>query len=279
MTTSTPSPNDTTPSPNDIGAPQSQPQSIMTVENLTIRYGDNVAVRDVTLSFASGTITAILGPSGCGKTSLLTSLNRLTDLIPRCRVDGRVRVGELEAFDRHTDVVELRRRVGMIFQRPNLFPMSIRRNLELPLREHGLRSRPQIAEQIERTLIDVGLWSEVKDRLERPALTLSGGQQQRLCLARALVLKPLVILLDEPCSALDPISTGVVEDLLVRLRERCTLVVVTHNLAQARRISDRAAFLWADGDGGRLIEQGATTALLDAPRDALTEAFVKGRVG
>lgn len=256
-----------------------RPAPALTVGNLVIRYGDKFAVNDVTLSFAAHSITAIIGPSGCGKTSLLQGINRLTDLIPRCRVEGRVRVGDLDALDRKTDVIELRRRVGMIFQQPNLFPMTIRRNLELPLREHGLRDHRQLAEQIERTLIDVGLWNEVKDRLGKPALSLSGGQQQRLCLARALALNPQVILLDEPCSALDPLSTGVIEELLVRLRERCTLVVVTHNLAQARRISNRTAFLWSDGNGGRLIEQGETDALFASPRESLTEAYVKGRVG
>jgi phosphate transport system ATP-binding protein len=246
---------------------------------VTIRYGDKVAVNDVTLSFVPRTITAIIGPSGSGKTTLLGSFNRLTDLIPQCRVSGRVRVGGMDVFDGKTDVVDLRRRVGMIFQQPNLFPMTVWRNLELPLREHGLRDRRQIAEKIERTLVDVGLWGEVKDRLGKPALTLSGGQQQRLCLARALALDPEILLLDEPCSALDPVSTGVIEEMLIRLKDRCTLVVVTHNLAQARRISNRTAFLWTDGDGGRLIEQGETDALFESPRETLTGAFVRGRVG
>lgn len=251
----------------------------ITTKNLTIRYGDKVALRDVSLTFEPGAITSILGPSGSGKTSFLTSLNRLTDLIPDCRVEGSIRIEELETLRQDTDVVGLRRRVGLIFQRPNLFPMSIRRNLELPLREHGHRNQTSLHEKIEQTLVEVGLWAEVKDRLNRSALTLSGGQQQRLCLARALVLEPEVLLLDEPCSALDPISTGVVEELLIGLRSRCTLIVVTHNLAQARRISDRSALLWSEGNGGRLIEAGETRMMFDSPRETMTEAYLKGQVG
>lgn len=262
-----------------IRDPSPRATPTIATKNLTIRYGDKVALKDVSLTFEPCTITAILGPSGSGKTSLLTSLNRLTDLIPSCCVDGSVCIDDMEVFGRNTDVVGLRHRVGMIFQRPNLFPMSIRRNLELPLREHGHRNQTLLNEKIERTLVEVGLWDEVKDRMERSALSLSGGQQQRLCLARALGLDPEVLLLDEPCSALDPISTGVVEELLVRLRTRCTLIVVTHNLAQARRISDKSALLWSEGDGGRLIEAGETRVMFDSPRETLTEAYLKGQVG
>lgn len=269
----------TTSTPVTIRAPSPQSTPTITTKNLTVRYGDKVALRDVSLTFEPCTITAILGPSGSGKTSLLISLNRLTDLIPSCRVDGSIRIDDMDVFEQNTDVVELRHRVGMIFQRPNLFPMSIRRNLELPLREHGHRNQTLLNAKIERTLVEVGLWDEVKDRMERSALTLSGGQQQRLCLARALVLEPDVLLLDEPCSALDPISTGVVEELLVRLRTRCTLIVVTHNLGQARRISDKSALLWSEGDGGKLIEHGETRMMFDSPGEAMTEAYLKGHVG
>ena len=219
-------------------------------ERLTLRYGDKTALEDVSLSVVRGRITALIGPSGCGKTSFLNCLNRLTDLIPGCRVTGRVRIGGLDVFDPKTDVLTLRRRVGMIFQKPNPFPFSIRRNLEFPLREHGVRDRRRLEEKIETALRDVGLWDEVKDRLDRPALALSGGQQQRLCLARALVLGPEALLLDEPCSALDPISSGVVEDLIARLRDQFTLLVVTHNLAQARRIADYAALFWVQDGAG-----------------------------
>lgn len=251
----------------------------MSVAGLTVRYGRTTAVRDVTLAFPARAVTALIGPSGCGKTSLLSSLNRLTDLIAECEVSGQIHLGETNIRGPQVDVVPLRRRVGMIFQQPNPFPFSIRRNLELPLREHGVRDRQERAERIEQTLREVGLWDEVRDRLDRPALSLSGGQQQRLCLARALALRPEVILLDEPCSALDPISAGVVEDLMLRLRERYTLIVVTHNLGQARRMADRVAFLWSTGDGGRLIEQGETGQMFHTPRESLTAAYVAGRVG
>jgi phosphate transport system ATP-binding protein len=256
-----------------------EPAPALSVETLTVRYGDKVALRDVTLAFAPRAITAVIGPSGCGKTTLLSCLNRLTDLIPHCRVTGRVCLGELDVLDPRADVVALRRRVGMIFQRPNPFPLSVRRNLALPLREHGVRDRREIAERTERALRDVGLWDEVRDRLDRPALALSGGQQQRLCLARALVLRPEVILLDEPCSALDPLAAGIVEDLLKSLRDRYTLVVVTHNLPQARRIADHTALIWSQGDGGTLIEHGDTESMFQSPHDPLTAAYVAGRVG
>jgi len=220
-----------------------------------------------------------VGPSGCGKTSFLTSLNRLTDLIPGCRVAGRIRLDGLDVLAPHTDVIRLRRRVGMIFQKPNPFPLSIWKNLEFPLREHGLRDRKQIATNIQTVLRDVGLWGEVKDRLHSPALALSGGQQQRLCIARALVLSPDVLLMDEPCSALDPLSSGVVEDLIVGLRGRYTVLIVTHNLAQARRIADYAALFWVQNGAGQLIEAGKTKQIFEEPRESLTQAYVSGMRG
>jgi phosphate transport system ATP-binding protein len=248
-------------------------------ENLTLRYGNKPALVDVSLPVARGAITALIGPSGCGKTSFLCCLNRLTDLIAGCAVRGRVRVGELDVLDPKTDVLTLRRRVGMIFQKPNPFPFSIRRNLEFPLREHGLRDRTQLGEVVETALRDVGLWDEVKDRLDGPAQALSGGQQQRLCLARALALGPEALLLDEPCSALDPISGGVVEDLIARLRGQFTLVVVTHNLAQARRIADHAALFWVQEGAGRLIEYGPIRQVFEAPRQRLTADYITGMRG
>ncbi|MGH8527038.1 MAG: phosphate ABC transporter ATP-binding protein, partial [Gammaproteobacteria bacterium] len=177
------------------------------------------------------------------------------------------------------DVIRLRRRIGMIFQKPNPFPLSIRRNLELPLREHGLRDREQIALAVETVLRDVGLWDEVKDRLDSPALALSGGQQQRLCVARALVLSPEVLLMDEPCSALDPLSSGVVEDLIVSLRGRYTVLIVTHNLAQARRIADYAALFWMQDGAGQPIEAGTAKQIFEDPREPLTAAYVSGMRG
>lgn len=227
----------------------------------------------------AGEITAVIGPSGCGKSSFLACLNRLSDLLPSCRVDGEVRIGETRVFDPATDVVALRRRVGMIFQKPNPFPLSIRRNLELPLKEHGMRDRVERAAVIQRALADVGLWAEVSGRLDASALDLSGGQQQRLCLARALALEPEVVLLDEPCSALDPIASGVVEDLIARLRGRYTVIIVTHNLAQARRIADRVAFFWVRDGVGRLIEEGEVDKIFEQPDDELTAAYVRGARG
>jgi phosphate transport system ATP-binding protein len=256
-----------------------EPHTFIRTEGLSLSYCDKKAFKDVTFSVSKGCITALVGPSGCGKTSLLTCLNRLTDLIPGCRTGGRVRIGTLDVLEPQTDVIELRRRVGMIFQKPNPFPYSIRKNLEFPLREHGVKNRDQLSEVVETTLKDVGLWEEVKDRLDAPALSLSGGQQQRLCIARALALKPEVLLLDEPCSALDPISGGVVEDLIAGLRGRYTVLIVTHNLAQARRIADYAALFWVLNGSGQLIEYGTAGQFFEDPREALTAAYVNGRKG
>ncbi len=272
-----------------MGTPTVERQSLLSgneeaepfiqTERLTLRYGARIAFEDVSLSLPRGAITALIGPSGCGKTSYLVSLNRLTDLVAGCSVSGRIRIGSLDVLHPQTDVVALRRRVGMIFQKPNPFPFSIRRNLELPLREHGVCSRAQLAQTIETALRDVGLWDEVKDRLNSPAQALSGGQQQRLCFARALALKPEALLLDEPCSALDPMSGGVVEDLILRLRGRITLLVVTHNLAQARRIADQVALLWVQGGVGRLIEHGPAAQVFGAPLEAVTAEYVSGMRG
>lgn len=256
-----------------------EPKPFIEVERLSLHYGEKPAFHDVTLSINKGCITAVVGPSGCGKTSFLTSLNRLTDLIPGCRVAGRISIDTLDVLAPQTDVIRLRRRVGMIFQKPNPFPLSIRRNLELPLREHGLRDREQIALAVETVLRDVGLWDEVKDRLDAPALALSGGQQQRLCVARALILAPEVLLMDEPCSALDPLSSGVVEDLIVSLRGRYTVLIVTHNLAQARRIADYAALFWVHDGAGQPIEAGTAKQIFEDPREPLTAAYVSGMRG
>jgi phosphate transport system ATP-binding protein len=255
------------------------PKPIIEVEQLSLHYGQKPAFHDVTLSINKGCITALVGPSGCGKTSFLTALNRLTDIIPGCLVAGRIRLDGLDVLAPHTDVIRLRRRVGMIFQKPNPFPLSIWKNLEFPLREHGLRDRQQIAVTIETVLRDVGLWDEIKNRLHAPAMTLSGGQQQRLCIARALMLSPEVLLMDEPCSALDPLSSGVVEDLIVGLRGRYTVLIVTHNLAQARRIADYTALFWVQNGAGQLIESGTAKQIFEEPRDPLTAAYVSGMRG
>lgn len=253
-----------------------EPRPFIQTDHLSLYYKDKPAFKDVTLPVNAGCITALVGPSGCGKTSFLACLNRLIDLIPGCRVSGNIKIGAQEILDPQTDLIQLRRRVGMIFQKPNPFPLSIRKNLEFPLREHGAKDRGRIGQLVETVLRDVGLWEEVKDRLNAPALSLSGGQQQRLCIARALALNPEVLLMDEPCSALDPISSGIVEDLISSLRGRYTVLIVTHNLAQARRIADYATLFWIQNGSGRLIEYGSVKQIFEVPRDALTAAYING---
>lgn len=248
-------------------------------ESLTVSYGSQIAIRDASLTVEQGSIAAIVGPSGCGKSSFLSALNRMTDLIPSARITGRVLI---DGCDIHRDVrssAELRRRVGMIFQKPNPFPMSIRRNIQLALREHGTRHKPELDSITQRVLQDVGLWDEVKDRLDQPALQLSGGQQQRLCIARALALEPQVLLMDEPCSALDPIAASRVESLIKDLRGQYTIVIVTHNLAQARRLSDSAAVFWLRDGAGEIIEQGAADMMFNSPSDPTAAAYLAGRHG
>ena len=203
-------------------------------------------------------------------------LNRLVDLIPNCRVSGNLFLGDLNLFSPDIDVLQLRRRVGMIFQKPNPFPMTIRKNLEFPLKEHGIAKQTKSDDLIQKALMDVGLWNEVKDRLDAPALGLSGGQQQRLCIARSLVLSPEVLLMDEPCSALDPLSSGIVEDLIFSLRGQYTVVIVTHNLAQARRIADYVGVLWAENGAGQLVESGPTRQIFEHPQQDLTSAYING---
>ena len=263
----------------ESGPPCCEPIPHLRIANLSIAYGSATVLDDVSLDIYKGCITALIGPSGCGKTSFLTALNRLTDLIPGAKVGGSVQFEGIDVLDPNVDLLVLRRRIGMIFQKPNPFPLSIRRNLELPLREHGIRRRDVLEYKIETALREVGLWEEVRDRLDSPALALSGGQQQRLCITRALVLEPEVLLMDEPCSALDPISSGVVEDLIQRLCGRLTVIIVTHNLAQARRIANYAAFLWMKESVGKLIEFGQCRNLFEAPKHELTSAYVSGATG
>ena len=259
--------------------PCCEPHPLIHTDKLCLSYGGQPAFEGVSMSINAGCITAIVGPSGCGKTSFLMCLNRLTDLMAGCRVSGRILFGSHDVRTPGTDLTTLRRRVGMVFQKPTPFPLSIRKNLALPLREQGIKDRERAAQMAEAALRDVGLWEEVKDRLEAPALALSGGQQQRLCIARALVLSPEVLLMDEPCSALDPLSSGVVEDLITRLRGRYTVVIVTHNLAQARRIADYAAFFWMQNGAGRLIESATAQQIFESPQDPLTAAYVSGMRG
>jgi phosphate transport system ATP-binding protein len=259
--------------------PCCEPIPHIRAKNLSIAYHGHPALDKVSLQINHGCITALVGPSGCGKTSFLMSVNRLTDLIPSCQVSGQLLIQDMDVFAPTIDVLKLRRTVGMIFQKPTVFPFSIHKNLELPLREHGIRNRTRMDSIIETALMQVGLWNEVKNRLDRPAQTLSGGQQQRLCLARALVLSPDILLLDEPCSALDPLSAGVVEDLILRLRGRYTVVIVTHNLAQARRIADHVAFFWSFEGVGRLVEYNTAQAIFESPRHELTSAYISGARG
>ena len=255
---------------------QKTPASLHT-KQLSLWYGRKQIFHDVTLSVPTGSITALIGPSGCGKTSFLNCLNRLVELTPNTKISGSVFLGSQDI--QTLDLIHLRRRVGMLFQKPNPFPLSIYRNLEFPLQEHGIRQRDRIAHIIEASLQTVGLWDEVKDRLKSPALMLSGGQQQRLCLARSLALNPEILLMDEPCSALDPVSSEVIEDLIDRLREHYTVIVVTHNLAQAKRIADQVALFWVQDNVGQLIESGTMTQMFESPQHSLTQAYISGRRG
>ncbi|NJM58760.1 MAG: phosphate ABC transporter ATP-binding protein [Synechococcales cyanobacterium RU_4_20] len=247
------------------------------VSQLALRYGRTRILENVDLSIPAGEITALIGPSGCGKTSFLNCLNRLIELSPQAQVSGQIQLNgrDVQQFP----VMELRRQVGMLFQKPNPFPLSIYRNIAFPLREHGVCDRNEIDAIIETVLKDVGLWHEVKDRLKSPALSLSGGQQQRLCLARALALKPCVILMDEPCSALDPIASEIVEDLISQLKGDYTVVVVTHNLAQARRVADQVVLFWINDGVGQVVESGPTQQVFTDPQHPLTIAYVSGRRG
>ena len=249
------------------------------IKQLSVAYSGNTVLEDVNLEVYKGCITAFIGPSGCGKSSFLNCLNRLTDMLPDVEVKGEILFDGADITDPATNVAKLRRRIGMIFQKPNPFPLSIRRNLELPLREHGMRQKAEIANRIKEVLIDVGLWEEVKDRLDSSALSLSGGQQQRLCIARAITLQPEILLMDEPCSALDPISAQVVEKMIKRLSGRYTIVIVTHNLAQAKRIANYAAFFWVREKAGQLIEFGQCDPMFENPTDPLTQAYVSGISG
>ena len=265
--------------PLQAGPPCCDPKPLIQVENLSLHYGAKPALENVSLDIYQGCITALIGPSGCGKTSFLSVLNRLTDMIPGCRVSGNVRFDTIDLRNPALDTQELRRNIGMIFQKPAPFPLSIRRNIELPLREHGMSKQSDLNNVVQQVLQDVGLWDEVKDRLKSSALALSGGQQQRLCIARALALQPKVLLMDEPCSALDPISSGVVEDLIQRLRGQYTVVIATHNLAQARRIANYAGFFWVRERAGYLIEFGQCKQIFESPTHELTAAYVNGSRG
>jgi phosphate transport system ATP-binding protein len=261
------------------GAPLAPPppaaSTKMETRGLTIRYGEKAAVKDVSLRLPERQVTAFIGPSGCGKSTFLRALNRMNELIPGASADGEVLLDGLSVFASHLDAVELRRRVGMVFQKSNPFPKSIFENVAYGLRVSGWRDRGAIAERVERSLTGAALWDEVKDRLDESALGLSGGQQQRLCIARALAVEPEVLLMDEPASALDPIATAKIEDLIHELKARYTIVIVTHNMQQAARVSDQTAFFYM----GDLIEVGPTEQIFTNPHEQRTEDYVTGKFG
>lgn len=244
------------------------------IENMELYYGDFHAIKNVNLSIPPNEITAFIGPSGCGKSTVLKSLNRMNDLIADCKIEGTISLDGVDIY-RDIDVNLLRKRVGMVFQKPNLFPMSIYDNIAYGPRTHGIRSKSKLDEIVERTLNQAAIWDETKDKLKKSALAMSGGQQQRLCIARALAVNPEVILMDEPTSALDPISTSKIEDLTIELKKDYTVIIVTHNMQQAARISDKTAFFLL----GEVIEFNDTEQMFSMPKDKRTEDYITGRFG
>ena len=248
---------------------------IITVEGLDLWYGSTQALHHVSMDIPEKSITALIGPSGCGKSTFLKTLDRMNDLVPGVRIEGTVRYDGKNIFAADVDVNELRRQVGMVFQKPNPFPMSIYDNVAYGPRTHGVRNRAKLDEIVEQSLRSAAIWDEVKDRLKKNALGLSGGQQQRLCIARALAVEPRVLLMDEPTSALDPISTSKIEELAMELKKRYTIVIVTHNMQQALRISDRTAFFLL----GELIEYDDTEKMFSTPSQKKTEDYITGRFG
>ena len=249
--------------------------SILSVKDLCLWYGSHQALKDINIDIPEKSITALIGPSGCGKSTFLKTLDRMNDLIPDVKITGSVKYKGEDIFDPAVDVSELRRQVGMVFQKPIPFPMSIYDNIAYGPRTHGMKNKDKLDEIVEKSLRGAAIWDEVKDRLKKNALGLSGGQQQRLCIARALAVEPEVLLMDEPTSALDPISTSKIEELAMELKEKYTIVIVTHNMQQAVRISDRTAFVLL----GELVECGETEKLFSQPQDKRTEDYITGRFG
>ena len=248
---------------------------IITVKDMCLWYGEHQALKDVNITIPEKSITAFIGPSGCGKSTFLKTLNRMNDLIPGVKITGDIRYEGTDIFSKEVDVNQLRKEVGMVFQKPNPFPMSIYDNIAYGPRTHGITNRVQLDEIVERALRDAAIWDEVKDRLKKNALGMSGGQQQRLCIARALAVEPKVLLMDEPTSALDPISTSRIEELAMELKEKYTIVMVTHNMQQAVRVSDYTAFFLL----GELVEFGKTDDIFSQPQDKRTEDYITGRFG
>ena len=249
--------------------------SKITVESLNLHYGENHALKNVNMEIADHAITAFIGPSGCGKSTFLRCLNRMNDLVDGCRVEGKVILDGEDIFDKRVDTTLLRKKVGMVFQQPNPFPMSIYDNIAYGPRLHGIKNKKELDEIVERSLLGAAIFEEVKDRLHKSALGLSGGQQQRLCIARALAVSPEVLLMDEPTSALDPISTLKIEELMESLKKKYTVVIVTHNMQQAARVSDDTAFFLV----GEVIEKNATSEIFARPQDKRTEDYITGRFG
>ncbi len=249
--------------------------NIIHADDLCLWYGNTQALKNIRIEIPEKSITALIGPSGCGKSTFLKTLNRMNDLIPEVRISGQVRYRDMDIYAPGVNINELRRQVGMVFQKPNPFPMSIYDNVAYGPRTHGIKSRVKLDEIVERSLQGAAIWDEVKDRLKKNALGLSGGQQQRLCIARALAVEPQVLLMDEPTSALDPISTSKIEELAISLKKKYTIIIVTHNMQQAVRISDKTAFFLL----GELIEYGDTEKLFSQPEDQRTEDYITGRFG
>lgn len=257
------------------GTPINPESAVIKAERFTFYYGSKMGVEDITMNIETGSVTAIIGPSGCGKSTFLRSINRMNDLIPQTRAKGLLSVGGQDVYDKSTNLVNLRQQVGMVFQRPNPFAKSIYDNITYGPKLQGVRSRAKLDAVVEKCLKDAALWDEVKDDLQKSALALSGGQQQRLCIARTLATKPRVILMDEPCSALDPLATSRIEDLIEELKGTYTIVIVTHNMQQAARVSNRTAFFCM----GKLIEYGMTDRLFTNPQQKATEDYITGRFG
>lgn len=249
--------------------------SKFTIKDMNLYYDNFHALKDINMDIGENEITALIGPSGCGKSTLLKSLNRMNDLVEGCRIEGEILLDGEDIYNEDFDVNLLRKRVGMVFQKPNPFPMSIYDNIAYGPRTHGIKNKSQLDEIVEKSLRAAAIWDEVKDNLKRSALRLSGGQQQRLCIARALAVEPEVLLMDEPTSALDPISTSKIEELVQELKKQYTIVIVTHNMQQAARISDKTAFLLS----GELIEFDSTVQLFTVPKDQRTENYITGRFG
>jgi len=249
--------------------------SSIVVKDINFFYGSTQALKNISMSIAENKVTAIIGPSGCGKSTFIRLINRMNELIPKARLEGKILLGDKDIYDKNIDVVDIRRQIGMVFQKPNPFPKSIFENISYGLKVNGIKDKDYIASKVEESLKKAALWNEVKDRLNESALSLSGGQQQRLCIARCIAVEPDVILFDEPCASLDPSSTSKIEDLIIELKRNYTIVIVTHNMQQAARVSDFTAFFYL----GELVEYDLTNIIFTRPANKTTEDYITGRFG